>query len=257
MPTDRSPDAAAEFYERTRMSLEEWGDPDQLPPAIEAGTAGPSLALPHVAPSSWPSLEQSIVWRRTSRSFDPRGALHIDTLARLLAFSCGLTAAMDLSGGLPTEFHRAAPSAGARFPLDTFLVASRVSDLPPGAYAYDLHKHELATVRLGLFADQVAQWALYQPWMANASVVFALVGTPARTTERYASRGYRYILLEAGHIAQNLYLLGSAYNLCVQATGGFFEDAFCKLFGLDGTDRQVLYLVAMGPPSPDRGLAPW
>jgi SagB-type dehydrogenase family enzyme len=93
--------------------------------------------------------------------------------------------------------------------------------------------------------------------MAGAGAVFALIGDAARIQERYGARGYRYMLFEAGHIAQNLYLLGAAHGLCVQATGGFFEDAFDRLFALDDTERHVLYLVAVGVPSPERGLAPW
>jgi nitroreductase len=93
--------------------------------------------------------------------------------------------------------------------------------------------------------------------MAGAGAVFALIGDPARIQQRYAARGYRYMLFEAGHVAQNLYLLGAAHEVCVQATGGFFEDAFERLFALDGTGRHVLYLVAVGVPNPERGLAPW
>ena len=239
------------------MSLSEWEGSQKLPAPVSPVAVTGRFPLPLVAPSQWPSLEQSIACRRTSRSFDPQALLPLEVLTRFLVFSCGRTAAMDLGTGLEGAYHRAAPSAGARYPIDMCLVSLRVASIPTGAYRYDGEQHELELVRPGFFADDVARWALNQPWMANASVVFALVAAPGRIEERYAARGYRYILMEAGHIAQNLYLLGAAHGMCVQATGGFFEDAFGRLLGLDETACHVVYLIAAGPPSPVRGLAPW
>jgi SagB-type dehydrogenase family enzyme len=250
-------DAAAEFCERTKMSLKDWIPEEDLPPPIAPGTVVARFPLPRLTVSSWPSLEQSILSRRTSRSFDPLAPLPLETLARFLAFSSGLTAPMTLDRLLVAGYRRAAPSAGARYPIDVGLVALRVAHIPAGSYRYETEQHAVCLVRPGFFAESIARWALNQPWMARASAVFALVGDLARIQDQYGARGYRYMLFEAGHIAQNLYLLGAAHGVCVQATGGFFEDAFDRLFALDGTGRQVLYLVAVGAPSPDRGLAPW
>jgi SagB-type dehydrogenase family enzyme len=250
-------DAAAEFYEQTKILLKDWIPAEELPPPVTPGTVLARFPLPWPPVSGWPSLEQSIVSRRTSRSFDPLTPLPLETLARFVAFSCGLTAAMSPDGLVIAGYHRAAPSAGARYPIDVGLVALRVTHIAAGSYLYDSQQHALCFVRSGWFAESIARWALNQPWMAGAGAVFALIGDAARIQERYGARGYRYMLFEAGHIAQNLYLLGAAHGLCVQATGGFFEDAFDRLFALDDTERHVLYLVAVGVPSPERGLAPW
>ncbi len=75
---------------------------------------------------------------------------------------------------------------------------------------------------------------------------FALVGTLDRIAPRYASRGYRYMLFEAGHIAQNLYLLGAAHGLCVQAAGGFIDAEIACMLALE-SGRDPLYLLAVGP----------
>jgi SagB-type dehydrogenase family enzyme len=248
-------DPAATFHEQTKMLL--GNDGEKLLPRLAPNTVVDRFPLPHVAISPRPSLEQAIISRRTSRSFDPVAPLPLEMLARFLAFSCGRIAPMMMGGLLSPAYHRAVPSAGARYPVEVCLVASRVIAIPAGAYAYDSERHLLELVRPGFFAEAVADWALNQPWIARASVVFVLVGDPARIQERYAARGYRYMLFEAGHIAQNLYLLGAAYGVCVQATGGFMDDALSSLLALDDTGRQVLYLTAAGLPSPDRGLAPW
>jgi SagB-type dehydrogenase family enzyme len=253
---DLSADAAADFYNRTKLSLTDWRPGEELLPPIEHGQPVVRRALPRVPVSAWPSLEQSIVARRTSRSFDPLAVLSLDFLARLLTFSCGLTAPMDLDRA-SFGYHRAVPSAGARYPIDMYFVGLRVAEIPCGAYWYDSSTHEIGLVRPGFYGNHIARWAFDQPWMANAGVLFALVATPARIKERYSARGYRYLLFEAGHIAQNLYLLGSAGRICVQATGGFYEDAFVRLFGLDEEEQQVLYLIAAGWPDSSRGLAAW
>src|SRR5439155_22674656 len=139
------------------------------------------------------SLEQSIMSRRTSRSFDPLTLLPLGTLARFLAFSCGLTAAGDPDGPGMSGYHRAAPSAGATYPIDVGLVALRVADIAEGSYQYDAQQHALCLVRSGWFAESIARWALNQPWLAGAGAMFALIGDPPRIQERYAARGYRYM----------------------------------------------------------------
>jgi SagB-type dehydrogenase family enzyme len=249
-------DAALDFYRRTKLSATDAGFGDELLTAETTRGTPLRFALPRVPVSPWPSLEQSIVYRRTSRSFDPAAALSCESLARLLTFSCGSTTPME-SMHPASGYRRAAPSAGARYPLEMHLAVLRVAGIPAGIYVYDALRHHVVMTRSGFYGHHIARWSLDQPWMANSAVVFALVATPGRTTDRYQARGYRYVFLEAGHIAQNLYLLGAAAHLCVQATGGFFDDALGRLFGIDENHQQVLYLLAVGPADPNRGLAPW
>jgi SagB-type dehydrogenase family enzyme len=250
-------DAAAEFHERTSISADGWVPAEDLPPQIPPEPAGPSLPLPLVGMSAAPSLEQTIFYRRTSRSFDPAAVLPLEMLSRFLAFSCGRTAPMGHPAGIGGHSHRATPSAGGSYAVEARVAALRVAAVAPGIYAYDVQQHALRLARCGFFGDTIARWALNQPWMSGAGVVFALVADASRTQQRYGDRGWRYVLFEAGHVAQNLYLLGAAYGVCVQATGGFFDKPIARLFGVDGTGRRVLYLVAAGMPSPQRGLAPW
>ncbi len=239
MPTRNADRLAESFHAQTAM-LATAGE--RLPgPAPADATV---VALPRIAPDPGLSVEEAIALRRTSRDFDPGRWLPLDAVARLLVLSCGETAD-DVDGAL-AGCHRAVPSAGACYPVDVHVIAQRVAGLSPGAYAYTATDHSLALRRAGRFDASVARWALDQPWMARAAVVFALVGTLARIKPRYAARGYRYMLMEAGHIAQNLYLLATARGLCVQAAGGFFDAAFARLLALDA-DERALYLVGVGP----------
>jgi SagB-type dehydrogenase family enzyme len=198
------------------------------------------LALPLVEPASAPSLEQAIVARRTGRAFDPQAELSVPTLSRLIVLSLGHTSS-DAQG-----LHRAVPSAGASYPVDAYLIVQRVAGLEPGVYAYDAFAHEISLRRRGQFPLELTIWTLDQPWMAHAPVLVALVGTLGRLQERYASRGYRYMLLEAGHVAQNLCLLGVSLGYCVQAGGGFVDSAMDKFLALPPGTR-TLYLLALGP----------
>lgn len=237
LPTE---DCAASYHRRTSM-LAQPGDallPTATPPHSDFG-----VALPYVKPATGPSLEQAIGRRRTERHFDPRAGLTLAELARLLVLSCGRTEGGDDAA------HRAVPSAGAAYPVDVYVIVQRVAGLPPGAYGYDAGTHRLALRRAGRFAAGLARWTLDQPWMARAATVFVLVGTLARLQPRYASRGYRYMLFEAGHVAQNLCLLGAARGLCVQPAGGFVDLAFDRLLALDDGQRS-LYLLAVGPGAP-------
>lgn len=213
-----------------------------------AGTVqGQPLALPPIVPASSPSLEQAIVARRTGRAFDPLAEVALDVLARLLVLSLGHTAD-DAQGA-----HRAVPSAGAAYPVDALVIVQRVAGLSPGVYAYDATTHSLELRRLGAFPRELACWTLGQPWMSHAPVVLALAGTLGRLQARYSSRGYRYMLFEAGHVAQNLCLLGASLGWCVQAAGGFVDRALDELLALAPGTR-TLYLLALGPGDLDAAL---
>jgi len=235
---------AAEFHRLTSMQLIP-GMP--LAGPVSASSVSTTLALPPIMPALSPSLEQAIAARRTGRAFDPQAVITIDGLARLLALSLGHALTDDVGR------HRAVPSAGAAYPVDAHLIVQRVAGLEPGVYAYDALAHRLTLSRCGLFSRELTGWTLGQPWMAHAPVVFALVGTLGRLQVRYSSRGYRYMLFEAGHVAQNLYLLGASLGWCVQAAGGFIDRALDELLVLAPGTR-TLYLLAVGPGDPNAAL---
>jgi SagB-type dehydrogenase family enzyme len=235
-------DCAREFHRSTSLT----GDGTTGLHARLAPAQVEPIDLPELVPMDAPPLEATIAARRTRRAFDCNGVIALEQLARLAVLSAGRTALAEPGSWSPPQGHRAVPSAGATYPVDVHLVARRVRGLLPGAYRYDVQRHALWACRNGIDEGRLERATLDQSWMRAAAVIFALVGTLDRIAPRYASRGYRYMLFEAGHVAQNLYLLGTAHGLCVQATGGFMDRAIADLLGLR-PDQDPLYLLAVGP----------
>lgn len=161
------------------------------------------------------SVEQTLADRRSERSFtsDPLG---IDALSQLLWATQGVTQA-------ETGF-RTAPSAGATYPLEVWVAVGSVEGLEPGTYRYLPEEHALALRRSDDQRDALARAALGQMWIADAPVVVVLTAVYERTTSRYGPRGERYVHMEVGHAAQNLYLQAEALGLGT-VTVGAFDDA--------------------------------
>lgn len=183
------------------------------------------------------SVENAIVKRRSERNFS-RKPMSLAELSHILYYSSGIT---DKSRGF-----RASPSAGATYPLEVYPVINNVDGLAPGIYRYLVESHELEPIREGDFRQEMAQAALEQRMLIESNVVLVLSAIFERTTRRYRERGHRYILLEAGHVAQNTCLVATSMGLGTCAIGAFYDDDFNRLLGLDGRKESVLYLVAVG-----------
>lgn len=236
-------ECAETFHRRTRLFGADGREPGPGPAPVPQSKA---LVLPSVAPLQGLSLDEAIMRRRTRREFDAQQVLTLPQLARLLVLSSGRTAPAMPGEWAAASGHRAVPSAGASYAVEVHVIAQRVAGLPPGSYCYKPLEHALESRRLGSFEEGLGRWTFDQHWMLGAAAVFVMVGRLERIAPRYGSRGYRYMLFEAGHVAQNLYLLGAAHELCVQATGGFVDYAIARLLGLQQR-AMILYLVAVGP----------
>ena len=247
MPDPES-DVAELFHENSKVSAFEMGfESPELPP-VKRGVVLARVPLPRVAPALGVELEMSIEQRATCREYDPRVPLSPELLSRLLSFSFGYTRPMAGAGGPGQMFHRASPSAGATYPLEIYPIVLRVAGVPPGVYHYSPHSHSLGLIRPGLFNLVLPAWTLNQPYLAETSVVFVLAGFSERIRPRYGVRGYRYMLIEAGHVGQNLYLLSTAYGLGAMADGGFVDKTINELLGLNEITENALYIVAVGIP---------
>jgi SagB-type dehydrogenase family enzyme len=230
--------ASERFHGQT--SIVAMGEP--LPP-ITQQRAPISVALPPLSPAPSPPLEEMILARRSHRDFSAGEALPLDLLARLLVLSCGIVSNRP---DLPDGFGRAMPSAGASYPIVPYILSTRIAGLVPGSYRYDATKNSLEGRRAGDESEAFGHWALNQDWLAAAAAIIVLVGVPGRIKPRYASRGYRYMLFEAGHIGQNLCLLATAHGLAAQPGGGFVDAAVARLLGVS-REEVPLYFIAIGP----------
>ncbi len=183
------------------------------------------------------TVEEAIQQRRSRRDYAD-GALPLEGFSQLLYAAGGITD----SG---REF-RAAPSAGALYPIETYAVVHNVAELQPGLYHYAVARHALERLRTGNLRTDLVVAGLGQEMLGQAQVCFVLSAIFQRTRWRYRERAYRYVLLEAGHIGQNLYLAATSQGLGACAVGAFLDDNLNELLGLDGEEEAVLYLIPVG-----------
>lgn len=182
-------------------------------------------------------VEEAIARRRSERDFSGN-PMSLAELSAILHYSAGVT---DQRGRF-----RAAPSAGATYPLELYPIVNNVDGLARGIYHYLVASHELELAREGDFGEEMSRAALGERMMRQANVIVALSAVFSRTQQRYGGRAHRYVLFEVGHIAQNTYLVATSMGLGACAIGAFYDDNFNRLLGLDGREESVLYLIAVG-----------
>ena len=146
----------------------------------------------------------------------------------------------------PKYGFRTAPSAGALYPVETYLVVNSIEQIEPGVYHYAVDRYELEQLRAGDFRLQVAQSALDQEMVYHANVVFIWTAVFARSKWKYRQRAYRYIYLDAGHIAQNVALAAVARNLGSCQIGALYDDEVNALLDVNGTEESAIYMTVVG-----------
>ncbi|MGB9741710.1 MAG: SagB/ThcOx family dehydrogenase [bacterium] len=179
------------------------------------------------------TVEQALKHRRSVRSFTAE-PLGIEDVSQLLWAAQGRTG---------KSWGRTAPSAGATYPMEVFLVAGRVTGLDSGIYQYLVEHHALKPVRRGDFRNELAGAALGQNAISSAPAVLVLTCEYQRTTARYGERGIRYVHMEAGHIGQNVSLECVARGLGTVMIGAFIDASVQRV--LD-TKYEPLYIMPIG-----------
>ncbi|HDM91866.1 MAG TPA: SagB/ThcOx family dehydrogenase [Candidatus Korarchaeota archaeon] len=205
-------------------------------PAEERAQAGERVALPQPILKGNMSVEEAIATRRSVRKYSDE-PLTLQELGQLLWAAQGIT---DVKRGF-----RAAPSAGATYPLELFVVVrdGGVVGLGAGIYAYDPWAHSLSLVRAGDFGDELADAALGQEWVRSAPACIVIVANYSRTMSVYGSRGERYVHMEAGHVGQNIYLQATALGLGTVAVGAFHDGDVAEILQ---TELAPLYIFPVG-----------
>ncbi len=182
------------------------------------------------------SVEKAIEERRSIRSYT-EGPLSLTDVSQLLWSAQGITD--------EARNFRAAPSAGATYPLELYAVAGEVDDLEPGVYKYNPADNELVGVLEGDVRRDIYEAALRQDPVRDAPVVLVFTAVYERTTGRYGERGIRFVHMEIGHAAQNVYLQAGALGLGTVVIGAFDEDATARIMGLP-EEEKALYLIPVG-----------
>jgi len=182
------------------------------------------------------SLEEVLRQRRSIRSYSNK-ALPLTALSQLLFAAQGIT---------DQDMLRTAPSAGALYPIEVYVIVNNVAGLERGIYHYVIPDHSLALIREGDFRGKMIRCALDQEMAGESDVTFILTAVFPRTSWKYAERGYRYAYMETGHIGQNIALQAASLGLGAVGIGAFFDDDINALVGIDGTSEATIYLYAVG-----------
>jgi SagB-type dehydrogenase family enzyme len=205
--------------------------------ATDKNTAfqGGSMNLPLPRMEGAVSLEQAIMNRRTVRAFRST-ALAPGQVSQLLWAAQGITADR---GAL-----RAAPSAGALYPMDVYVVVGKkgVDGIEAGVYHYGSRKHRLSAVSGGDVRERVARAALSQKWMARAPINLVITAEYRRITAKYGKRGVRYAMIEAGHIGQNVFLQAEALGLKAGIVGAFDDKGINRALNIQLSHEPLLVM---------------
>ena len=195
-----------------------------------------------VLPTDWDkdaSLHEVLQGRRSNRRYGDTG-LNLEELAMLLWSSQGIT------GRAGSFFYRSAPSAGALYPIETYLAVNNVDTVDPGIYHFQVTEFCLEKLASGFQGEKIAEAALGQNFLAEAGVVFVWSTVLRRNFTKYGHRGLRYVLMDVGHICQNMLLAAEALDLAACPVAAFYDDELNRLLDLDGEEESVIYLASVG-----------
>ncbi len=200
-----------------------------------ADNARESIKLPQPLENSKISVEKALQERRSIRQYKNQ-PMSLPELSQLLWAAQGISG----SGG-----RRTAPSAGALYPLEVYVVAGKVTGLSAGIYSYDPHKHELSRIAKGDARAELSKAALGQSPIKNAAAVLVFSAVYERTTVKYGERGIRYVHMEAGHAAQNVFLQAVSLDLGTVVIGAFQDEQVRAFLHLPERE-QPLYIMPVG-----------
>ncbi len=236
-----------EMVEKTKSkymstSPQEQGIPQ---PPLELPVPPDAALIPLPAPSGLNipemSLREAIEKRRSVRRYQDK-PLTLAELSSLLWLTQGVK---EVSARPATL--RTVPSAGARHAFETILLINKVEGLEPGLYRFAASQHAL--LRLDApdsIRMDVTEACYNQGQIANSAVTFLWVAVTERMTWRYVQRGFRYLLLDAGHVCQNLYLAAEPLECGVCAIAAYDDDAINQVLDLDGQNQFVIYIASLG-----------
>ena len=199
------------------------------------GVSGQTIPLPPPRLQGALAVEEALAARRSVRDYAP-GPLTLAEVGQLLWAAQGVTS---------PEGFRTAPSAGALYPLELYLVVGEVEGLAPGVYHYEPESHALTRIIAGDLRRVLEMAALGQDYVRTAAVDLVLTGVYQRTARRYGERAQRYVHMEAGHAGQNVYLQAEALGLGTVAIGAFNDEEVQRLLSLPA-EEAPLYIMPVG-----------
>ena len=179
----------------------------------------------------------------SGRSSAPPVRLDLAQLARLLFYSAGVTRPVSTGGG--TQFYRAAPSAGALYPVEVYVVCGELHGLAAGVYHFEPIEFAVRRLRDGDLRAALAA-AVADDRLARAPASVVLTGTPSRTTWKYRERGYRHLFWDAGTMLANLLALAESAGIGARVAGGFVDAQLSALVDVSPPQEFPLAVVSLG-----------
>ena len=201
---------------------------------IDVADEGALIELPGPRMSSDMSVEQALKTRRSIRKFQPQ-PLTLEEVSQLLWAAQGVT----------TYRSRTTPSAGGLYPLEVFLVVGNVEGLVAGVYRYVPKNHAVKQILVGDVRKSLSSAAYWQKWVGSGAIALVFAGVYDRTTKKYGNRGHRYVHMEAGHAAQNVYLQAQALGLGTVVVGAFMDSSVNSVLHMND-DEQPLSIMPVG-----------
>jgi SagB-type dehydrogenase family enzyme len=220
------------------------------PPLFKKTEGAESVSLPsHDMDTD--SFYRTLHARRTHRQFS-EAAAPLDSISKLLQSTWGVQGYVESKyfGSLPLK---TSPSAGARNPVEVYLMALKVKGLDAGLYHYDAKDHALEKISREATPQLARAYCADQPFVAHASALFIMTGVFARTMWKYPNpRAYRVVLLDAGHLGQTFCLTATRMGLAPFSTAALKDSLIEKDLGIDGISESVLYVTGVGLPVGER-----
>ena len=210
--------------------------PDFTPGDENSTNRDEAIKLPEISYDSEISIEEALSERRSVRSY-------VDTSLDLRQVSQIFWAAQGITD--PSRGYRTAPSAGALYPLEVYIIAGKINGLSPGVYRYIPEEHELIRKTEGDKRQELFEAALYQSPVKEAPAVLVFTAIFKRTTKKYGDRGIRYVYMEAGHASQNVYLQAVSLGIGTVSIGAFDNQKVKTVLNLS-EQEEPLYIMPIG-----------
>lgn len=185
------------------------------------------------------SVEEAILKRRSVREYSEK-PLSISEVSHILFSAYGIT---HIVNGFEL---RASPSAGALYPIEIYFAAHNIEGINEGIYHYIPQNHSVEIIKKGNFREEILKACLSQETFLTSSLTIIYTAVFRRTTSKYGERGYMYIYIEVGHIAQNVALQCVSLGLSSCVVGAFYENKINKIIGVDGKEQSSIYIQTIG-----------
>lgn len=226
-------------------------DPDFKPVSLENGKTYPTLSRKKLLPIERIDLAlgEALLMRRSVREFQ-ESPIPYQTLSNLLTHSAGINSIFRIDGNGSKTGFRAYPSAGALYPLEIYILINRVDDVAAGLYHYNVRSSCLECLYEGETAALVDKYKVRDQAIKETNTTLFVTAVFKRTTYKYGDRGYRFIMMEVGHLFQNISLVAVALGLGTCEIGGCEDDELNSMLQIDGVNEAIVGEIAIGVASP-------